>query len=230
MISRLIFALIILISTSATYGEEYFQSCDDLVKDSSYKLLADYFNNHHNAEPMECQRLNEHEFLYTTSDNIFYCRSDKGKPLTCDVSESGTWFPDLSIEAKFTGGKGKQFVLFKVSRLSHGNFGEGYHAFFLVPKSINPRGYTLYFFREAGSHDRNDAEGVCGPDDDEIVTSANPPFEIKNESQNNVIVRFNQEKINCTTKKKFRQTLEYTWKDFSFEQTLNRLEAIQQRR
>lgn len=228
MKNRLFFALIILVFASTAYGEEYFQSCDDLIKDSNYKVLADYFNDHDDIEPEACQRLNEHEFLYTTSRNIFYCKSDEGKPLSCDDSESGAWLPNLSIEEKFTGGKGKQFVLFKVSRLSHGNFGEGYHAFFLVPKKINPKGYTLYFFREAGPHDRNDAEGTCGPDDDEVVISVPPPFEIKNESKTNVIVRFNQEKINCKTKKRYRQTLEYTWKNFGFEQTINRLEQIQQ--
>ncbi len=223
----LLTALAIYAFATAASAEEFFQDCSDVAKESSYRLLNEHFSSTNDEEHDLCQRLNDQEFLYTTSQNFFYCKSVNGKSLACEENEQGHWLPNLSVVRKFSGGKGKQFVLFKVSRLSHGTFSEGYHAFFLIPKKTNPRGYTVFFFREAGAHDNNDAAGTCADtNDSEAVTSTNPPLEIINEGQSNVIVRFNQERANCKTGENFQQILEYTWQNGSFQQTKNQLDKL----
>jgi hypothetical protein len=217
---------LVLIGSSHAQGEALFRDCEDIADDSSYRLLQKYISTRDEANDL-CQRLDDNEFLYTTGDNIYYCKSDKGAPLACEESEKGHFLPDLSVVKRFTGGNDKQFVLFKTRRLSRGTFGEGYHAFFLVPKRINPRGYTVFFLPNASAADNNDGNGTCdGTNDSEAIISMNPPFEIVNENQTNVVIRFNQERTNCKTSKKSKQTLEYTWQNGSFQQTKNQIEEL----
>ena len=219
------FLAICLLSTVANAGE-FFKDCEDIANDSSYRPLQEYIAT--NSETVElCQRLDDNEFLYTTAYDIFYCKSENGTPLKCDHAFQGQFFPNLEVANRFTGGKGKQYVLFHVQQLSHGIFGEGYHAFFLVPKKVNPRGYMLFMFPNAGAADQNDGSGTCSsPSDRDVITAATPPVEIVNEGQTNVVVRFNQIKTNCKTNEQLSQTLEYTWQSGSFQQTKNQFEKL----
>lgn len=211
-------------------AQEFFQDCDEVANGSDYRLLNEYFVLKGEA-PDHCQRLDGHEFLYTTSSNIFYCKSVDGASLKCEENVRGHWFPDLSIVKKFRGGKGKQFVLFRVRHLSHGNFGEGYHVFFLMPKKITPRGYTVFFFRDAGAANLNGIDGACADTDgSEAVTSREPPVEIINENKTNVVVRFNQERTKCKTGARSKQTLEYTWQNNSFNLTKNKMVRLRSAR
>jgi hypothetical protein len=223
MKNGLLIALAICLFSNTLNAEEYFQDCDDVSEDSSYRLLNEYFSSGNIEEHNLCQRLNDDEFLFTTNMSVAYCKSNKGAALTCDHE----LYTNFAVVKRFAGGKGKQFVLFHTARLSHGYYGEGYHAFFLVPKRINQRGYLLFMFPSAGASDSDDGSGKCGGESNaDVTTSLQPPFEILNENQSNVIVRFNQENANCKTGEKSKQTLEYTWKNFGFQQTLNRLEKL----
>jgi len=208
---------------------ELFKDCDHISSDSNYRPLKEYFLTDDEVHDL-CLRLNSHEFLYTTDRNFFYCKSAKGASLTCAENEQGSWYPDLNVVKKFSSAKGKQFVLFKTQRLSHGIYGEGYHAFFLIPKSVNQRGYTVFSFPNVGASNGSysDSGEVCSNinPDTEAITPMNPPFEILSENQSNVAIRFNQEITNCKTGQKSKQIMEFTWQTGRFEQTLNHIEKL----
>jgi hypothetical protein len=212
--------------STAVRAETLFKDCEDISADSSYKLLYKYISTKDEGNQL-CQRLDEYEFLYTTGDNIYYCKSDKGAPLKCEENEKRVWLSDLAQAKKFGADNGKQFVLFKSGNLSRNIYRQSYRVFFLVPKTINPRGYTFFTFPEAGNADNNNGSGACdGINDSEVVLTKKPPVEIINDNQSNVIVRFNQERTSCKTREKTKQTLEYTWQNSGFKQTKNQLEKL----
>jgi hypothetical protein len=231
MMRFILIALAVFCLCSHAGAEELFQGCNKVLDNSNHKLLREYLSRHTNEHEM-CQRLSNREFLYTDYRNVYYCTAENGI-LSCAEHNKGTWFPNISMAARFFGKNGKQFVLFRTSRLSKGGFGSGYQAFFLVPKDVNARGYLIFPFAGAGESNGlySDAGGVCDNmgDDSEAITSTSKPFEILNEGQTSPIVRFNQEITSCKSGEVFRQTLEYTWQDGTFQKTLDKKEPIPKR-
>lgn len=219
---------VFLICTHAR-AEQLFEVCDNVVDNSNYKPMKEYLSETRKPNNL-CQRLTNHEFLYTDNRNIYYCNS-RNRPLSCGDHKDGTWFPDTSVARRFSGKNGKKYVLLKTSRLSQGVFGSGYHAFFLVPRNVEPRGYIIFSFAGAGEHNGSYSDGgqVCNNLGDvaEALTSTRVPFEIVNEGQSNPIIRFNQEITMCKTGEVFNQTLEYTWQEGTFQKTIDKKEAVQ---
>ncbi len=226
---KLIFLMLALMSclfSGIANAGALFKDCEDIIGDSSYRLLQKYISTKDEENEL-CQRLGENEFLYTTNDNIYYCRAESGAALKCEPNEIGRFLPELSVIKKFTDGKGNQFVLFRTRSHLQDIYSESYLAFFPVPKNINPRGYMMFLFAGAGSSDNNDGSGRCAnTGDNTVITSTIPPVEFINENQSNVSVRFNQLRTNCKTAEKSKQTLEYSWQNGSFKQSKNQIEAI----
>lgn len=206
--------------------------CVDNVSEHDYQILNKYLATN-DAGQYLCQRLNRHEFVYVSSENFFFCKSISGVSLSCEKDREGYLYPDLTDVKRFRGEKGKRFVLFKTERLSHGNYGVGFHVFYLTPKSLNPKGYAIFSFPGAGAFDRSDGEGKCATDDDagqnesNVVVAMSPPFEIINENERNVTVRFNQQLVKCKTGETFKQTLEYAWQNGRFLKATDHLEKLQ---
>ena len=207
-------------------AESLFKNCDTIATDTSYGPLQKYFLARDESIHL-CQRLDDSEFLYTSNDNFYYCKPDKGAFLQCEPNERGVFFPDLSLVKKYTGENGGPFVLFRSRRISGEEYKESYYAFYPVPKNIAPRGYVLYLFPDAGSADRNEGSGKCvNKTDTEVVTMSNPAAEVFTDSKFNVTVRFNQLRTNCKTNKKAKQTLEYVWQKNNFHQSGNLIVSL----
>ena len=222
----LVAVLISSLFSNAVNAEALLRDCEDIAADNSYRPLQKYISTRDEGNEL-CQRLDDNEFLYTTSDNIYYCKSENGAPLKCETNEKWLWLLDLAMVKKFAADKGKQFVIFKSRSLTRNIYRQSYRVLFLVPKSLNARGYTLFSFPDAGAADNNNGSGACdGRNDSEVVLSSKPAVEIINENQSNVVVRFNQERTSCKTRDKSKQTLEYTWQNGSFQQTKNLIEKI----
>ena len=220
--------LSILLISSYARGEELFEECERVLNKGAYRLLKEYISKT-NEESKLCQRLTDREFLYTDYGNIYYCKA-KDVVLSCEQHEEGVRFPDTSVAARFSGRNGKKYILLKTSTLSGGVFGSGYHAFFLVPKTVNERGYDIFQFVGAGEYNGSYSDGgqTCDNIGDSEAVSAMPkPFEIVKETGGNHIVRFNQQITSCKSGEVSRQTLEYTWKEGTFQKTLDKKEAIQ---
>jgi len=213
-------------------AEELFRECDEVLSDNSYKPLQEYLSK--TSKPSNlCQRLNRREFLYTDDRNFYYCKVDNRGVLSCEEDERGHWYPDLSVAGRFSGKNGKKYVLLKTSRLSHGVFGSGYHAFFLVPKSVNDRGYVIFTFADAGEANGLYSDGgqICSNmGDDDAVASTSIPFQVLHQHSSGPTIRFNQEITSCKSGEKSIQTLEYTWQNNGFEKTLDKKEVVGPRR
>jgi len=224
VLKRILWILTAFAICSPAKAGALFEACNDLVGDSSYKPLQEYFSTTYRHGDF-CQRLNNHEFLYTNANNFFYCQETKEKYLSCSEDQPGRWYPELSIVKRFDGANGKKFVLFKTSRLAHGFYSEGYSVFFLGPKGVSPRGYVILSLGEAGASNGlySDEGKICSNmrENDNAVTPIDDGFQIINENKNNVVIRFNQEITSCASGEKATQTLEYTWLNNSFQQTLN---------
>ena len=228
--SFLIAVLALCSNSNFVNADVLLRDCEDIAADSNYLLLQRYISTRDEGNEF-CQRLDNNEFVYTTNDNIYYCKPQQGSPFKCEANESENILPELSVVKRFGGDKGTQFVLFKSRKYIQNIFTETYYAFYLVPKSVNPRGYVLYAFPDAGSSDRNDGSGRCvSPADADVITIFKPSVEIANENQNNVVVRFNQVRTKCKNNEKSKQTLEFTWQKVNFKQTKNVLELIKDSR
>jgi hypothetical protein len=156
-----------------------------------------------------------------------YCKSLDGRSISCEPDVGSTWYPDLSPEIRFVGKNGKNYVLFKTERLSHGHYSDGYYVFFLVPKKINSKGYVIYSFQNSGAFDNSDREGKCVDEKDvEVGVHLNPPFEIINEGRSNVTVRFDREITNCKTGERFKTENAYVWQEFGFKESITRSTKI----
>lgn len=207
-------------------AEELLKDCREIINDSKYKPLHEYFSETGKSGSY-CQRLNRREFVYIGDNNIHYCKSKIGGTLSCDEHEDGVWFPDLSVVHRFFGQNGKGYVLLKASRLSHGVFSSGYHAFFLVPRSVNNRGYSVFFFQDAGEA-YSESGHLCADlgKNDDAVKSLRIPFQILHHVNSNPIVRFNQEITSCKSGHTSIQTLEYTWQNGGFTKTRDRKKVV----
>ena len=231
-IKRIYLIAVLALSLFSTFAnaDVLLKDCEDIAADASYQLLQKYISTRDEGNDL-CQRLDNNEFVYTTNDNIYYCKPQQGSPFKCEANERGNVLPELSVVKRFGGDKGAQFVLFKSRKYFQNIYTETYYAFYLVSKNVNPRGYVLYAFPDAGSSDRNEGSGRCvNPADSDVITILKPSFEIANENQSNVVVRFNQVRTKCKTNEKSKQTLEFTWQNGSFKQTKNALELIKDSR
>lgn len=221
MKSALFIVLTLFLICPPASAEELLSECNDVRGDSRYKPLHEYFLETNNTND-RCQRLNRREFVYTDNWNFYYCKVQKEDVLSCEEHEKGIWYPNLSVAGRFSGKNGKKFVLLKTGRLSRGIYGSGYHVFFLVPRSVNERGYTVFTFEDVGE--------VYGSDSSDTVSAMQIPFEILHNRDNDPILRFNQEIISRKTGEKFIQTLEYTWQNRSFVRILDKREVVPHRK
>jgi hypothetical protein len=207
-------------------AESLFMDCEDIARMSSYRSLQKYISTRDEGNEL-CQQIDENEYLYTTNDNIYYCKAPIGTPLKCGLNENGHFLPELSVIKNFSGDKGQQFVLFRSRNIVQDVYSEIYFVFYLVPKTLNPRGYTLFTLPAAGSSDRNDGSAKClNNTDTDVITTPKSPVEILNENQSNVAIRFNQFRTNCKNKEMSKQTLEFTWQSGNFKQTRNLVELV----
>ncbi len=233
--SRIKFSYLIAVLALSAYSnfvnaDVLLKDCEDIAADNNYLLLQRYISTRDEGNEF-CQLLDNNEFVYTTNDNIYYCKSQQGNPLRCEENEKGSVLPELSLAKRFSADKTTQFVLFRSRKHIQDVYTETYYVFYLVPKNVNPRGYMLYAFPNAGLADRNDGSGRCvNPADSDVITILKPSFEIANENKSDVTVRFNQVRNNCKTKEKSKQILEFTWQNGSFKQTKNTLELIKDTR
>ena len=102
-------------------AEALLKDCEDIAVDMAYRPLQKYISTRDESNEL-CQRLDENEFLYTSNDNFYYCKSEKGASLKCEPNERGVFFPDLSLVKKYTGENGGPFVLFRSRRISGEEF------------------------------------------------------------------------------------------------------------
>lgn len=224
----LISALAILAFAPFANAGTVFMDCEDIPSINSYKPLQKYISTKDEGNEL-CQQIEENEYLYTTHDNIYYCKSALGKALKCEENEKGQALPELSVIKRFSADKGQQFVLFRTRNISQEVFNDVYFIFFLVPKKVNPRGYQLFTLPSAGAGDRNEGSGRCvNAKDADVITTQKLPVEILNESQSNVAIRFNQFRTNCSNNGISKQTLEFTWQNGNFKQTKNLIEVMKE--
>jgi hypothetical protein len=230
-VRRIKLSFVIAVLASCAYsnfvnGAVLLKDCEDIAADNSYLSLQRYISTRDEGNEF-CQRLDNNEFVYTTNDNIYYCKPQQGNPLKCEAHEMGGMLPELTVVKRFAGDKENQFVLFRSRKHIQDVYTETYYAFYLVPKNVNPRGYMLYAFPNAGLTDHNDGSGRCvNSADSEVVTILKPSFEIAKENKSDVVVRFNQIRTYCKTNQKSKQILEFTWQSGSFKQTKNSLEIL----
>jgi hypothetical protein len=212
--------------SSLANAETIFRDCEDIAADSNYRLLQKYISTKDEGNVL-CQRVDENSFLYTAADNIYYCKSNNGSPLKCEENEKGLWLSDLTLVKRFNADNGIQFAMFKSGSLLKGKYRQSYRVVNLVSNKVNSRGFAIFVFPEAGAADSNNGSGACdGINESEVVSPSKPAFEVANENQNNVVVRFSQVRKSCKTKVKVRQTLEYTWTNGAFKQTKNLNETL----
>ena len=233
---------LILICLTAN-AEDLFQSCDTLASDKRYHLLFEYFAES-GTVGSQCQRLNDHEFLYTSDEHFFLCSSDTKTSLACDSQDGAEVYRGLELVERFHGAHGRQFVLFKTSGLRMGIFGQAYLVFFLVPKSVEPNGYRVFDLPSTqGSYTYGGEDGSvgCRPDiydnaDEnyifrdprlaDMTTEADPAYEFILGKSDEMVIRFNQKITHCKTKSHSRKTVEYTWVRDGFKQTKKEIDDL----
>jgi len=202
MLTRLILALLYIISDITYASEPYFRRCDSVLESLDFKPLKLFYDSRPNqARPDDCFRLNKSEFLVTVTNAgridqglYFYDANDNSYELV-----GGHYWPEISIKREFIGGNQKRFVLISTSNLSRGNWEYGYRILYLVPgKKIESFAVKdLLFAKE------NPVSGFCGHDSDgvelnDIATSING-FDIVDEGSEKVRVQFNVEEEDCKT-------------------------------
>lgn len=230
--------------TPHAVAEELFSKCDDVLKQPDYSPLRKYLSDADKKSYL-CQRLNNQEFLYTDFWTIYYCKSQKGV-LSCSDHEEGVRFMYEDVVTRFSENNGKKFVLLRTDELHFGIASSGYHVFFLVPKSINPRGYEIFWLKGAGEYTGDAAidksvskdermskacDGIYDKsmdDTTEAIMETRKP-EIINQGSSNPIIRFTQERTLCKSGQVSRQILEYTWQGEQFLKTRDSREPIAKR-
>jgi len=223
MKSKLPLVVIFLAICNSAYSEELFSECKSVLNQPDYKKLQEYLSST-KANYNFCQRLNNHEFLFTDDRNFYYCHLSNGQSLTCEEHQKSYWFPSPTVAKRFSGANGKKFVLFRTSRLSRGVYSEGYQVFYFVPKAINESGYVILALSGAGVTNGAFSDGgqICSNmSSSEASAPVGNGFEILNEHKNNVSIRFSTDVTSCATSKKLKQTLEFTWQNGAFVQTTN---------
>jgi hypothetical protein len=221
---KLIAFLIALLMSQAALAESLFDPCPEVIASKSYQPLNKYLLEK-NKQADYCQRLNNHEFIYTTDTNFYYCNFKLNNE-PCSEDRACSWYPNLEIKARFSGANGKRFVLFKTSRLSHGIYASGYHVFFFTRKTENPRGYKILPLRNVGEYNGSysDAGKICSnlnKNDRAIeLMDKNSEYVIFNEGKTNVGIRFAQKMTFCETLQTSTQTVEFIWSGNEFVQSI----------
>lgn len=231
MINRLILSWAIFLVSQTASAEGLFSNCSDFIGKKSYQPLNRYLSekSEEDESAIYCQRLNKHEFVYTTNNNFYYCNFKSNNTSACyeHAKERGRWYPNLDIETRFSGGTDKNFILFKTSRLSRGVLNSAYQVFFFTPKKENPRGYKVIDLEDAGEYNGLYSDGgeICSNlnDDDQATEAEDKGYEIVNEGKINVGIRFRQKKTSCKTQSITSQILEYTWSGNNFIGSKNKI-------
>jgi hypothetical protein len=208
-------SVLIALFSLSIYADDYFQNCSVNLENPDYIFLKEYIERN-DVKAHLCQRLNNTEFLYTAGEGysikFYYCKSESGS-LTCKDG-SYSHYPSLSIEKRFYGKNGKQFVLFKASQLRHGSYNEGYHLFHLVPKTDAASGYVLYPLNGVGASNGldSDAGKICSNMGNSVaVHPSQPYYEIIN-NDSGLAIKFNQELTFCETPKvSASEIIEFSW-------------------
>ncbi|PCI01733.1 MAG: hypothetical protein COB79_03675 [Zetaproteobacteria bacterium] len=219
---RLLFILFTFLCAHNVTAEVFFQNCSNVIQRTSYAPLKDYLENNNKAAS-SCQRLNNKEFLYTDASfrgNFFYCAKNDSNSLECEPEKQYSYYPSLSIEARFYGKGKKQFVLFTTHRLHRGVSTSSVSAFYFVPKSVSKRGYIIDSFKGAGAFNglSSDSGKVCsnlGKSSNAIVPEKKF-YEILNPKTDKLVIRFNQKIYSCNSEAVATQKLEYVWKNYRF--------------
>lgn len=89
----IVFLSVFLMSDSAS-AEDLFRNCSDVLSDASYQALNTYLSEK-NEFASYCQRLNDHEFVYTNESNFYYCNFKNNSSSACNEHALGAWFPHL---------------------------------------------------------------------------------------------------------------------------------------
>jgi hypothetical protein len=210
--------------SQAAFSEDLYRDCSAISGDKAYKPLSDYLVSGRIDDANYCQRLNNYEFVYVSSRNFHFCNFKTKGPEPCVQDKQSIWYPNLDIDARFTGANGKSFVLFKTSRLSHGVYGSGYQVFFLTPKNDHIRGYKISYLNGAGEENgsNSDAGEICSNLGSDAQAISGAYYEILNEGTKNPAIRFQQTITSCNTGAQSTATLEYVWTGRDFVQALNR--------
>ncbi len=168
-------------------AEFLFDKCEDVLSENDLRKLDKYIQDNDKLSHYICQRLDNDNFLYSDDVNLYSCHETSEQSLLCEDAESGALFPDLSVSRIFSGKNGKRFALLKVDQLSQGVYGEGYLAFYFVPKNLNPKGYEIFSFKGAGAWNGaySDEGKTCSNMDvnAKAITPLSKPYKIVNEGQ-----------------------------------------------
>jgi hypothetical protein len=216
-------ALTVLSLSNPAIADTLFEECPKVIETKAYRPLRDFL-----AEKAEftryCQRLNNREFLYADSWDIFYCNFDNAeKP--CDEADRGHRRPGAEIRTRFAGPNEKRFVLFEVGRFSGGVLWSDFLVFSLAPKTEYPHGYKIQQLEGAGLYTGaySDSREPCfGLEvNDQAVDFANgkKSIAVTNEGKDSVSIRFEQTVTSCDTMKRSTRTLEYTLSNGRFERS-----------
>ena len=215
--SMLLVALGLVASTS-TFASTLFKDCDTIETDASFRALSGFFASH-DMEHFECLRLNDREFVFTTQSNFYYCKAaETRKDLRCNVAQPTVRHPNLDLVTDFSGA-GKHFALFSAYDLRHGHFGQGYTVVYLVPRSVDARGFRIVDLEGAGASDQTEGTGECisreeldgGVEIQDVVKPGEPSFDILKDAGQGVTIRFNQQTIECATGRVIDSSLEFRW-------------------
>ncbi len=219
----------LLLTSSAAFAQQLFIDCPDIGAENSYRALSEYLLVKRIDVANHCLRLNNYEFVYVTDRNFYYCNFKASGTVPCVEDQSGVWYPDLEIVARFTGANGRRFVLFKTSHLSQGVHGTGYQVFFFTPKRANVRGYKISVFEEAGDYNGlySDAGNMCSNLEPDAHAISETQHEILNEGRKDLTIRFAQKVTSCKTGADSTRTLEFVFTGHNFVRAVsspNRLE------
>jgi len=220
MFKKLFFVLTMTMLFHPLSAEELFPECLKTNNDKTYLTLNQYLNEN-NISADNCQRLNDHEYIYTTWGNFFYCDFKSNSNSVCHEQEEGTgrYYPNPNVKLHFQGAKNKKFVLFETHLLRNGLYSSSYQVFFFVPKKINSRGYKIIDLKNSGEFNGtySDLGMICSNLDINESAIELQKISIINEGKNNVGIRFTQKITSCKTKKSNIRTLEYMWTGKNFE-------------
>src|ERR1700744_3848763 len=207
-----------LVSSTSTFASALFRDCGTIETDVSFRPLPDHFASHQ-TEHLECLRLNDREFVFTTQSNFYYCKAaETRKDLRCNVAQPAVRHPNLDLVTAFSGA-GKDFALFSAYDLQHGHFGQGYTVVYLVPRSVDVRGFRIVDLEGAGASDQSEGTGECASREDldggaevqDVVKPGEPAFDILKDAGQGVTVRFNQQTIECATGRVIDSSLKFRW-------------------
>lgn len=230
MINKILLTLIFIFTINVS-ADELLPSCSDIKNKTTYEILHRLFKNYlklnqyleeNNITAEYCQQLNNHEYLYTTSENFFYCDFNQQNTSICSEEPNYGWFSTLEMKQRIQNINGKQFILLKTSNISKGIYSSQYHIFYLTPKKYANKGFKIQTLHEAITHHGSYSfEGApCSNlslNEKATELSGDYEYEIFNQELKNIGIRFTQKITSCKTNKSKIRTLEYMWTGKTFE-------------